>query len=116
MKSSSGLTIGIKAHRLLRTVKSEEGFLLVAALALFSVLALLVTSAGLLTDIDIRVSGNFRISQATLQAAIAGTQRAKDALRQETKSSSDPASFNDELTNSTRDGADTTRSSLGVKL
>ena len=105
MKSSLGLTIGIKAHRLLRTVKSEEGFLLVAALALFSVLTLLVTSGGLLTGIDTRVSGNFRISQATPQAAMAGTQRSNDALRQETKSSSDPASFNDELTKSTRDGA-----------
>jgi Tfp pilus assembly protein PilX len=108
MKSSSGLTRGIKAHKTLRRVKSEKGFLLVAALALLSVLTLLGTTAALLTGTDTKISGNFRNSQAALQVAMAGAQRAKEALRQENKSSTDPASFNDELTNSTRDGADNT--------
>ncbi len=108
MKFSSGLTSGIKAHKALRTFKSEKGFLLVATLALLSVLTLLGTTASLLTSTETKISGNFRNSQAALQVAMAGAQRAKEALRQENKSSSDPASFNDELTNSTRDGADNT--------
>ena len=108
MNSSSGFTAGIKAHTALRTVKSEKGFLLVAALALLSVLTLLGTTAALLTGTDTKISGNFKNSQAALQVAMGGAQRAKEALRQENKSSSDPASFNDELTNSTRDGADNT--------
>jgi hypothetical protein len=72
------------------------------------VLTLLGTTAALLTGTDTKISGNFRNSQAALQVAMAGAQRAKEALRQENKASSDPASFNDELTNSTRDGADNT--------
>jgi Tfp pilus assembly protein PilX len=108
MSSSAGLTAGIKAHEALRTVKSEKGFLLVAALALLSVLTLLGTTAALLTGTDTKISGNFRNSQAALQVAMAGAQRAKEALRQENKSSADPASFNDELTDGTRDGADNT--------
>ena len=108
MKSSSGLTNEIKAHKALCRVKSEKGFLLVAALALLAVLTLLGTTAALLTGTDTKISGNFRNSQAALQVAMAGAQRAKEALRQENKSSTDPASFNDELTDGTRDGADNT--------
>src|SRR5918998_530186 len=101
-------TSRVRTHKLFCTFKSDKGFLLIAALALLSVLTLLGTTAALLTGTDTKISGNFRNSQAALQVAMAGAQRAKEALRQENKSSTDPASFNDELTNSTRDGADNT--------
>ena len=91
-----------------RLSKSEKGFLLVAALALLSVLTLLGTTAYLLSSTDIKIAGNFKTTQMALQVAMAGAQRAKELLRQENKSSTDPASFNDELANSTRQGADNT--------
>src|SRR5688572_26878939 len=108
MKSSSGLTRGIKAHKALGKIKSERGFLLVAALALLSVLTLLGTTAALLTRTETKISGNFRNTQAALQVAMGGVERAKQVLRQENTSSSDPASFSDELANGTRQGANTT--------
>ncbi|HET9785569.1 MAG TPA: hypothetical protein VFP47_00460, partial [Pyrinomonadaceae bacterium] len=81
---------------------------MVAALALLSVLTLLGTTAALLTRTDTKISGNFRSTQAALQVAMGGVERAKELLRQENASSSDPASFSDELANSTRRGANTT--------
>ncbi|HEX2243737.1 MAG TPA: hypothetical protein VHK27_10880, partial [Gammaproteobacteria bacterium] len=101
MRSLLGLTQGIKVHKALRTVKSKEGFLLVATLALLCVLTLLGTTAALLTRTETKISGNFRSTQAALQVAMAGVERAKQLLRQENTSSSDPASFTDELANST---------------
>lgn len=102
------LTSVIKTYKIFCKLKSEKGFLLVAALALLSVLTLLGTTAALLTRTDNKISGNFRNSQSALQVATGGAQRAKEVLRQENTSSSDPASFDDELANSTRKGVDNT--------
>jgi Tfp pilus assembly protein PilX len=102
------LTSRVKTHKIYCRVKSDKGFLLVAALALLSVLTLLGTTAALLTRTDTKISGNFRNTQSALQVAMGGAQRAKEVLRQENTSSTDPASFSDELANSTRQGANTT--------
>jgi Tfp pilus assembly protein PilX len=102
------LTSAIRISKIFCKLKSEKGFLLVAALALLSVLTLLGTTAALLTRTDNKISGNFRNSQSALQVATGGAQRAKEVLRQENTSSSDPASFDDELANSTRKGVDNT--------
>src|SRR5918992_4626600 len=99
-------TSRVRTHQLFCTFKSDKGFLLVAALALLSVLTLLGTTAALLTRTDNKISGNFRNAQSTLQVAMGGAQRAKEVLRQENTSSSEPASFDDELANSTRKGVD----------
>jgi Tfp pilus assembly protein PilX len=98
----------IRTHKIFRTVNSDKGFLLVAALALLSVLTLLGTTAALLTQTDTKISGNFRNTQSALQVAMGTAQRAKEVLRQENTSSSDPASFDEELANSTRQGPNTT--------
>jgi Tfp pilus assembly protein PilX len=98
----------IRTHKIFRTVNSDKGFLLVAALALLSVLTLLGTTAALLTQTDTKISGNFRNTQSALQVAMGAAQRAKEVLRQENASSSDPASFDEELANSTRQGPNTT--------
>ena len=98
----------IKVPTIISTARSDKGFLLVAALALLSVLTLLGTTAALLTRTDTKISGNFRSTQAALQVAMGGVERAKELLRQENTSSSDPASFSDELANGTRHGANTT--------
>ena len=98
----------IKVPTIISTARSDKGFLLVATLALLSVLTLLGTTAALLTRTDTKISGNFRSTQAALQVAMGGVERAKELLRQENTSSSDPASFSDELANGTRHGANTT--------
>jgi Tfp pilus assembly protein PilX len=102
------LTIVIRTNKIFCKLKSDKGFLLVATLALLSVLTLLGTTAALLARTDNRISGNFRNAQSTLQVAMGGAQRAKEVLREENTSSSDPASFDDELANSTRKGVDNT--------
>ena len=88
-----------------RFLKDERGFLLVAALTLLSALTLLGTTAYLLSSTDIKIGGNFKNHQMALQVAMAGAERARQALRLENLSSSDTGSFNDELTNVTRRGA-----------
>jgi Tfp pilus assembly protein PilX len=98
----------ITTHKIFGTIRSEKGFLLIAALTLLTVLTLLGTTAHLLTRTHTKISGNFRNSQSVLWAAMAGADRAKEALRQENASSSDTASFNEELANGTRKGDDNT--------
>src|SRR5687768_12184898 len=102
------LTSVIRTNKIFCKLKSDKGFLLVGALALLSVLTLLGTTAALLTRTDNKISGNFKNTQSALQVASGGVQRAKEVLRQENTSSSDPASFEDELANSTRKGANNT--------
>ena len=76
---------------------NQDGFLLVAALTLMSALVLLGTTAYLLSSTDIKIGGNFKNSQLTLQVAMAGSERAREILRQANAASSDPGSFSDEL-------------------
>jgi Tfp pilus assembly protein PilX len=95
----------IKVPTLVFTVKSDKGFLLVAALALLSVLTLLGTTAALLTGTDTKITGNFKTTQMALQVAMGGAERARQALRLENVSSSDSGSFSDELNSSAREGA-----------
>jgi len=80
-----------------KLLTDEDGFLLVAALTLMSALVLLGTTAYLLSSTDIKIGGNFKTSQLTLQVAMAGNERAREILRQANAASSDPASFSDEL-------------------
>lgn len=95
----------IKVPTITFTVRSNEGFLLVATLALLSVLTLLGTTAALLTRTDTKISGNFKNNQTALQVAMGGAERARQALRIENFSSSDSGSFSDELNSSARKGA-----------
>jgi Tfp pilus assembly protein PilX len=88
-----------------RLLKSEKGILLVAALTLLSALTLVGTTAYLLSATDIKIGGNFRNNQMALQVAMAGAERARQAIRLENMSSSDAGSFSDELNSATRKGA-----------
>ena len=85
--------------------QSENGFLLIAALTLLSALTLLGTTAYLLSSTDIKIGGNFRNNQMALQVAMAGAERARQAIRIENMTSSDTGSFSDELNSSARKGA-----------
>jgi Tfp pilus assembly protein PilX len=86
-------------------LKSEKGVLLIAALTLLSALTLVGTTAYLLSSTDIKIGGNFRNNQMALHVAMAGAERARQAIRIENMSSSDAGSFSDELNSSARKGA-----------
>jgi Tfp pilus assembly protein PilX len=88
-----------------RLANGEKGFLLVAALTLLSALTLVGTTAYLLSSTDIKIGGNFRNNQMALHVAMAGAERARQAIRIENMSSSDAGSFSDELNSSARKGA-----------
>jgi Tfp pilus assembly protein PilX len=59
---------------------NEKGFLLIAALTLLTVLTLLGTTAYILSSTDIKIGGNYRNSQLTLQVAMGGAERARAKL------------------------------------
>ncbi len=87
------------------TIGNEKGFLLIAALTLMATLTLLGTTAYILSSTDIKIGGNFRNNQMVLQAAMAGAERAREALRVENLASSNKTSFSDELNSTARKGA-----------
>jgi len=88
-----------------KILNCQNGFLLSAALTLLTALILLGTTAFILSSTDIKIGGNFRNNQMALQVAMAGAERAREALRIENLASSDKASFSDELNSATRKGA-----------
>jgi Tfp pilus assembly protein PilX len=88
-----------------KILNCQNGFLLSAALTLLTALMLLGTTAFILSSTDIKIGGNFRNNQMSLQVAMAGAERAREALRIENLASSDKASFSDELNSATRKGA-----------
>jgi Tfp pilus assembly protein PilX len=92
----------------LKPAKGQKGYMLVAALTLLTGLTLLGTTAYILSSTDIKVGSNFRRSQQVLQVAMAGGERARELLRQENLNTGDSTTFNDELGNSTRKGANGT--------
>jgi len=94
-----------KISALHAVVASEKGFLLIAALTLMAALTLLGTTAYILSSTDIKIGGNFRNNQMVLQVAMAGAERAREALRVENLASSNKTSFSDELNSTARKGA-----------
>jgi Tfp pilus assembly protein PilX len=92
----------------LRPANGERGYMLVAALTLMTGLTLLGTTAYILSSTDIKVGANFRNSQQVLQVAMAGSERARELLRQENLSSGDSSTFSDELNKSSRKGQNNT--------
>lgn len=78
-------------------LKSQKGFLLVAALTLLATLTLIGTTAFILSSTDIRVGDNFKTNHMALQAAMAAAERAREALRVANLASTDTISFSDEL-------------------
>lgn len=91
-------------NKWLRATTGEEGYMLVAALTLMTGLTLLGTTAYILSSTDIKVGTNFKNSQQVLQVAMAGTERARELLRQENLGSTSIDSFSDELSKNSRKG------------
>ena len=80
-----------------RTYKSQNGFILIAALTLLSSLVLVGATAYLLSSTDIKIGGNFRTNQMVLQVAMAGSEQAREIIRQANAASTNPASLGEEL-------------------
>jgi Tfp pilus assembly protein PilX len=91
-----------------RLCKDQSGFVLPASLTLMTTLVLLGTTAFILTSTDIKTASNFRNSRLVLDVAIAGAERAREALRLENLASSNNQSFSDELNSAARKGANGT--------
>lgn len=87
----------MKQHRRNKTFQSQQGFVLIAALTLLTALTLLGTTAYILSSTDIKIGGNFRNNQLTLQAAMAGAERAREVLRALNAASVTVDSFSEEL-------------------
>lgn len=88
----------------MKIFKSQNGFILVAALTLLSALTLVGATAYILSSTDIKIGGNFRNNQMVLQVAMAGTERARELLRVENLNSSNTMSYSDELNSLSRKG------------
>jgi Tfp pilus assembly protein PilX len=88
-----------------KILNCQNGFLLSAALTLLTALMLLGTTAFILSSTDIKIGGNFRNNQLTLQVAMAGAEKARELLRLENLGSSNSSTFSDELNSTTRKGA-----------
>jgi Tfp pilus assembly protein PilX len=87
----------IKASAIHNSIPNEKGFILIVALTLMASLTLLGTTAYILSSTDIKIGGNFRNNQLTLQAAMAGIERAREVLRGLNASSAAVDSFSEEL-------------------
>lgn len=102
-----------------KVLKTEKGFLLIAALTLLSALTLLGTTAYILSSTDIKIGGNFRNSHLTLQTAMAGAERAREVLRALNASSAVVDTFSEELlsrvgANASLDGYSTTTDDVAL--
>jgi Tfp pilus assembly protein PilX len=80
-----------------QTLNSEEGIVLIAALALLAALTLVGATAFFASSTDVKVGGNYKNYQTTLQVAMAGAEKAREALRSANASSSNSANFSEEL-------------------
>jgi Tfp pilus assembly protein PilX len=79
------------------TLKNQKGFIVIAALTLLASLILVGATAFLVASTNVKVGGNFKTNQMALQVAMAGAERAREIVRQANATSSNPASFSDEL-------------------
>jgi len=80
-------------HRL----NNQRGIVLIAALALLAALTLVGATAFFASSTDVKVGGNYKNYQTTLQVAMAGSEKAREALRAANASSSNSANFSRSL-------------------
>jgi Tfp pilus assembly protein PilX len=80
-----------------RSVKNQNGFILIAALTLLAALILVGTTTFLVSSTDVKIGGNFKTSQIALQVAMAGTEHARQTLRASNSASTTKTDFSEEL-------------------
>jgi len=76
---------------------NERGLVLIAVLCLLATLVLVGTTAFIVSSTDVKVGANYKTNQTALQVAMAGAERAREALRSANASSSNPTNFSEEL-------------------
>ncbi len=89
----------IKKRIRISTNCNEKGLVLIAALALMSILALVATISVTATYTDIKISGNYKTGVQANYIARAGAAHGRQALRLLNADSDDRGSFSDELEN-----------------
>ena len=80
-----------------RLVRDERGLVLIVALTLLTALTMVGATAFIVASTDVKVGGNFKTNQTALQVAMAGTEQARQTLRAANSSSTNTASFSEEL-------------------
>jgi len=80
-----------------QTLNGEEGIVLIAALALLAALTLVGATAFFASSTDVKVGGNYKNYETAFQVAMAGAEKAREALRAANASSSNSANFSEEL-------------------
>jgi hypothetical protein len=81
----------------LKSHGGEDGFILVAALTLMAILLLVGATTYIVSSSNAKVAGNLKTSQAALQVAMAGTEQARELIRQANSTSANVESFSEEL-------------------
>lgn len=75
----------------------EKGLVLIAVLCLLATLILVGTTAFIVSSTDVKVGANYKTNQIALQVAMAGTEKAREALRAANASSTNTSNFSEEL-------------------
>ena len=85
-------------HRMLgNLLANEKGVVLIAVLVLLTTLILVGTTAFIVSSTDVKVGGNYKMNQTALQVAMAGAEKAREALRAANASSTNTSNFSEEL-------------------
>jgi Tfp pilus assembly protein PilX len=79
------------------SLENEKGIVLIAVLCLIATLVLVGTTAYIVSSTDVKIGGNFRTNQTALQVAMAGAEKAREALRAANASSTNKTNFSEEL-------------------
>jgi Tfp pilus assembly protein PilX len=84
-------------NRGVRILQRQDGFILVVALTLLTTLILVGVTTYLVSSTNAKVGGNYKLSQAVLQVAMAGTEQARENLRSANAASTVTSDFSQEL-------------------
>jgi Tfp pilus assembly protein PilX len=76
---------------------NEKGVVLIAVLVLLTTLILVGTTAFIVSSTDVKVGGNYKMNQTALQVAMAGAEKAREALRAANAASTNTSNFSEEL-------------------
>jgi hypothetical protein len=86
-----------RRHSAVKILGAEKGFILIAALTLMATLLLVGATTYIVSSSNSKVGANYKTSQAALQVAMAGAEKAREALRLANISSANKSRFSEEL-------------------
>jgi Tfp pilus assembly protein PilX len=80
-----------------KACRSEQGVILIAVLTLMVTLVLVGATTYIVSSSNVKIGANFKASETVLQVAMAGTEKAREALRAANASSTTTTNFSEEL-------------------